>query len=436
MGIKVAKFGGTSLADAAQFKKVKSIIDLDQDRRFIVNSAPGKRFSDDIKVTDMLYQWKQNLNDKQLFEESMEKVSQRFQDIIDQLGVDLDLKPILKEIGDNILNGASDHYAASRGEYLNGRIMAAYLGYDFIDPADIIVFNADKKLNEEKTYQLATARLKKSEKAVVPGFYGADESGEIVTFSRGGSDITGAIVAKALQADIYENWTDVSGMLAADPRIVENPRPIEKISYKELKELASMGASVLHEDAVFPAKQAAIPINIRNTNRPEDAGTFVSKDVVTDGSAGLPTGIAGKDGFSFLHVFGTKAVSDASEMQKLLQILASHQLPLKLAVGGAESVSLLLQGSITDEMYGEIQTKLAEASAAEKVELDSNVALIAAVGEGLDKSAASAKAAMALSKDGIPMILSVVSSRQSLIVGVPAEDLKKAQKSLYQGLFA
>ena len=231
MGIKVAKFGGTSLADASQFRKVKSIIDLDKDRRFIVNSAPGKRFSEDIKVTDMLYQCKRNLSDEQLFQASMEKVFQRFSDIIDQLGVDLDLEPILKEIEEKIREGASDDYTASRGEYLNGRIMAAYLGYDFVDPSEIIKFTPDKKLDPEKTYALATARLKDCKAAVIPGFYGSDSAGEIVTFSRGGSDITGAIVAKAVQADVTKNWT-VYPECCSDPRIVRIPNRLH-VSYKE-----------------------------------------------------------------------------------------------------------------------------------------------------------------------------------------------------------
>ncbi len=435
MGIKVAKFGGTSLADAAQFRKVKSIIDLDKDRRFIVNSAPGKRFSEDIKVTDMLYQCKRNLSDEQLFQASMEKVFQRFSEIIDQLGVDLDLEPILKEIEEKIREGASDDYTASRGEYLNGRIMAVYLGYDFVDPSEIIKFTPDKKLDPEKTYALATARLKDCKAAVIPGFYGSDAAGEIVTFSRGGSDITGAIVAKAVQADVYENWTDVSGMLAADPRIVKDPKPIAMISYKELRELASMGASVLHEDAVYPAKEAGIPINIRNTNRPEDPGTYVDKNIAPGASSDEPAGIAGKKGFSFLHISGGNVDSRADRMETLFSILAPLNLQVKSVKCNADMISVLVQGDMTEEQVEDTQRKIADDFGAEKVKWNNNIALIAVVGDGLNKESALAKTATALSKAGIPMVLAAVNALQSSVVGVFEEDLERGLQSIYQELY-
>ena len=435
MGIKVAKFGGTSLADAAQFRKVKAIIGLDRDRCFIVNSAPGKRFSDDIKVTDMLYECKRNLNDEQLFQASMDKVFQRFQDIIDQLGVDLDLKPILQIIEEEIRKGASDDYTASRGEYLNGRIMAVYLGYDFVDPSEIIIFTPDRKLDTEKTYALATARLKDCKSAVIPGFYGSGESGEIVTFSRGGSDITGAIVAKVVNADVYENWTDVSGMLAADPRIVKDPKSIGKISYKELRELASMGASVLHEDAVDPARKAGIPINIRNTNRPEDPGTYVDKNIAVGQSASEPVGIAGKKGFSFLHISGGNVDTDASRMGTLFSILSPLDLQVKSMKCNVDMISVLVQGDMTDVQVENTQAKIADAFGAEKVRWNTSIALIAVVGEGLNKELALAKAAMALSREGIPMVLATVNALQSLVVGVFEEELQHALQCIYKDLF-
>ena len=272
---KVVKFGGSSLANAEQFKKVGDIIRADEGRRYVIPSAPGKRFSDDTKVTDMLYQCYHAASKGKKFTELLNKIKERYLEIIEGLELDLSLEQEFQTIQDNFAKKIGRDYAASRGEYLNGIIMAHYLGYEFIDAAEVIFFDAEGNFDDEKTSEILGERLEKTERAVIPGFYGAMPDGSIKTFSRGGSDVTGSIVAKSAKVDMYENWTDVSGFLIADPRIVNNPKAIEAITYKELRELAYMGATVLHEEAIFPVRKEGIPINIRNTNAPEDKGTLI-----------------------------------------------------------------------------------------------------------------------------------------------------------------
>ena len=272
---KVVKFGGSSLANAEQFMKVGSIIMEDEARRYVVPSAPGKRYSSDTKVTDMLYACYGAAVNGEDFTEQLAEIKERYQEIIDGLSLTFSLDDDFETIRENFSNKAGENYAASRGEYLNGKIMAAYLGFNFVDAAEVVRFDDDGSFNAEITNELLSKKLETMQTAVIPGFYGAKENGEVVTFSRGGSDITGSLVALAVGADLYENWTDVSGFLIADPRIVKNPKSIETITYKELRELSYMGASVLHEDAIFPVRKAGIPINIRNTNKPADKGTLI-----------------------------------------------------------------------------------------------------------------------------------------------------------------
>ena len=272
---KVVKFGGSSLASAEQFKKVGNIIHADSSRRYVVPSAPGKRFSADIKVTDMLYDCYGAAEREEDFTEKLAAIKARYQEIIDGLGLKFSLDADFEVIQKNFAAKSGSDYAASRGEFLNGKVMAAYLGYEFVDAAEVVRFEKDGTFNAEVTNEILSARLAELEHAVIPGFYGATEDGTVVTFSRGGSDVTGSLVAQAVQADLYENWTDVSGFLIADPRIVKNSKSIETITYKELRELSYMGASVLHEDAIFPVRKAGIPINIKNTNAPQDKGTLI-----------------------------------------------------------------------------------------------------------------------------------------------------------------
>lgn len=265
MGIKVAKFGGSSVADAIQLTKIKKIIEEDSDRRYIVVSAPGKRYDLDNKITDLLYLCKTHIEHNLPYEQVFQVICDRYMAMEINLGIDVDLLKEFDKIKRKLQEGASDDYIASRGEYLNAIMTAGMLGYDFVDAAGLILFDEKGNFLAEETNTVLREALKNHDRAVIPGFYGTYPSGKIKTFSRGGSDITGAIVARAVEAEIYENWTDVSGFLMADPRIVKNPKPISNISYKELRELSYMGASVLHEDAIYPAKIAGIPINIRNT---------------------------------------------------------------------------------------------------------------------------------------------------------------------------
>ena len=298
---KVVKFGGSSLASAQQFEKVGNIIRAEKTRRFVVPSAPGKRFGADIKVTDMLYGCYALAEEGKDFKKELTAIKERYEEIIAGLKLELSLDEEFKQIEKDFKAKAGDNYAASRGEFLNGKIMAAYLGYEFVDPADCVFFKEDGEFDAEKTNEALGQRLQKLENAVVPGFYGSMPDGKIKTFSRGGSDISGSIVARAIHADVYENWTDTSGVLVADPRIIKDPVVIETITYRELRELSYMGFSVFHEDAIFPVRREGIPINIRNTNKPEDKGTWIVESTCQK-SKYVITGIAGKKGFCSINV--------------------------------------------------------------------------------------------------------------------------------------
>ncbi|MFR4018497.1 MAG: aspartate kinase, partial [Clostridia bacterium] len=303
MGVKVAKFGGSSVADALQIEKIRNIIENDEDIKYVVVSAPGKRFSEDSKVTDLLYLCKTHIEHKIPYEQIFQVICDRFMAVEVNLDVDIDLEHEFEEIKRNLEAGASADYIASRGEYLNAMIIASYLGYDFVDAAKIVKFDEKGRFMEELTDKAIKKELANHEKAVIPGFYGSKIDGSVKTFSRGGSDITGSIIARAVGADMYENWTDVSGFLMADPRIVKDPKPISTVSYKELRELSYMGASVLHEDAIYPARVANIPINIRNTNRPEDPGTIITAEPAKLEDGQIITGIAGSKDFTVIAMY-------------------------------------------------------------------------------------------------------------------------------------
>ncbi|MBQ1292212.1 MAG: aspartate kinase, partial [Lachnospiraceae bacterium] len=302
MGIKVVKFGGSSVADAIQLQKVKSIIEADPDRKYVVVSAPGKRFDDDSKITDLLYLCKSHVDNNLTPLHVFQVICDRYRMMEFNLGVKTNIDSALEEIRSNLKPGVTADYIASRGEYLCGILTAAVLGYDFVDPAGLICFDERGRYLPEQTDSRLSAELSKHERAVIPGFYGSAMDGSIKTFTRGGSDITGSLVAKAVKADIYENWTDVSGFLMADPRVVTGAKPIKNITYKELRELSYMGASVLHEDAVFPVREANIPINIRNTNEPENPGTVIS-DTPTEKNENIITGIAGRKDFAVITLY-------------------------------------------------------------------------------------------------------------------------------------
>ena len=330
---KVVKFGGSSLADAKQFKKVADIIKADEERCYVIPSAPGKRFGDDTKVTDMLYHCYDEVVGGADFAKSFAPVRERFNGIISELGIDLSLEDEFVKIGRNFASSAGRDYAASRGEYLNGIILAKYLGYTFVDAAKGIFFDNKGNFDGDITNACLGAILDRTPRAVIPGFYGAMPDGSIKTFSRGGSDFTGSVVAKAVKASLYENWTDVSGFLVADPRIVANPEVISVITYSELRELSYMGAGVLHEDAIFPVRSANIPINIKNTNSPKDAGTLIVPTGTEPPSKYLITGIAGKKDFSVISIEKDRMNSHKGFMRRLLQVLESRNIPRAYAHG-------------------------------------------------------------------------------------------------------
>ena len=343
---KVVKFGGSSLASAEQFKKVGRIIRKEESRKYVVPSAPGKRTPDDTKVTDMLYScYGIAILDHDEYEEEVEKqllaIKARYDEIIQGLGLSISLDDEFKTIRTNFSRKIGRDYAASRGEYLNGIVMAAYLGYEFIDAADVIKFDEDGNFDSEKTDAILSARLAKTERAVIPGFYGSMPDGRIKTFSRGGSDVTGSIVAKAVHAEMYENWTDVSGFLIADPRVVKNPKSIDVITYRELRELSYMGASVLHEDAIFPVRKEGIPINIRNTNAPEDKGTLIVEDTCRKPRFVI-TGVAGKKDFASITVEKAMMNSEVGFCKKVLEVFEENDISIEHMPSGIDTMTIFV----------------------------------------------------------------------------------------------
>ena len=342
MGLKVAKFGGSSVADALQINKIRNIINNDKDIKYVVVSAPGKRFSEDSKVTDLLYLCKTHIEHNLPYQQIFQVICDRFMAVKVNLGVDVDLSAEFTEIKKNLEAGASADYIASRGEYLNARLIAAFLGFDFVDAATMVRFDEKGKFMEELTNTTIERELSKHENAVVPGFYGARIDGSVKTFSRGGSDITGALIARAMNADVYENWTDVSGFLMADPRIVKDPKPISTISYKELRELSYMGASVLHEDAIYPARIANIPINIRNTNKPEDPGTMITAEPAKLEDGQIISGIAGSKGYTVVNVYKTGLSNEKGFLRRMAGVLEDNDITIEHIPSGIDTVSAVL----------------------------------------------------------------------------------------------
>ncbi len=432
LGVKVAKFGGSSVADAIQLTKTKEIIEADKDRRYIVVSAPGKRYDQDNKITDLLYLCKTHIDHNLPYEQVFQVICDRYMAMEINLGIDVDLLKEFDEIKKNLQEGASSDYIASRGEYLNAIITAAMLGYDFIDSAGLILFDEKGRFLEEETNTLLGEKLKKHDKAVIPGFYGTYPNGKIKTFSRGGSDITGAIVARAVGADVYENWTDVSGFLMADPRIVKNPKPISKISYKELRELSYMGASVLHEDAIYPARIAGIPINIRNTNIPSDLGTLIDSEPDTSHDR-IITGIAGSKDFSVLAIYKNGMSQERGFIRRLSSILEDYDVAIEHMPSGIDTVSVVvtdksIEGKIED-IVDEIKRKLDPSS----IDLFDDMSLIATVGAGMSKRlGVSATLFTALAKSGVNVrMIDQGSSEMNIIVGVETKDFNTAIQTIY-----
>ena len=380
---KVVKFGGSSLADAKQFKKVADIIRADKDRKFVVPSAPGKRFDGDTKVTDMLIALYEKAAKGEDIHEDMLEVKKRYDEIIEGLELkNFSLETEFFEIETNLKKAPNLDYAASRGEYLNGRIMAEYLDYEFVDPKDTIFFNEEGHLNSYKTEKTMKERLTKAGNAVIPGFYGMGKDGKIKTFSRGGSDVTGSIVAGALQADVYENWTDVSGFLVADPRIIKNPVGIKTITYRELRELSYMGASVLHEDAIFPVRSAGIPINIKNTNAPEDEGTWIVESTGQKPEYTI-TGIAGKKGFCAVLVTKSLMNSEIGFGRKVLQAFEESNISFEHMPSGIDTMTVVVHEDEFLDKEQQVVSTIHRLAQPDAVEIDTDLALIAVVGRGM-----------------------------------------------------
>ena len=429
---KVVKFGGSSLASAEQFKKVGDIIRSDESRRYVVPSAPGKRFDGDIKVTDMLYECYHAAEKGEKIAGKIKKIQARYQEIIDGLGLDLKLDEQFAEIEKNFIAQAGSDYAASRGEFLNGIVMANYLGYTFVDPAECIFFEDNGNLDGEMTYKKLAERLGGIDHAVIPGFYGSLHDGSVKTFSRGGSDVTGSIVAKAIHADLYENWTDVSGMLVTDPRIVDNPAVIETITYKELRELAYMGATVLHEDAIFPLRQEGIPINIRNTNRPQDKGTVIVESTCYKPAYTI-TGIAGRKGFASINIEKDMMNSEIGFGRKVLQVFEDNGLSFEHMPSGIDTLTVYVHQSEFEEKEQNIISGLHRAVAPDAIDLEADLALIAVVGRGMRRNRGTAGrifAALAHKHVNVKMI-DQGSSELNIIIGVENRDFETAIRAIY-----
>ena len=429
---KVVKFGGSSLASARQFKKVGDIIRADKSRRYVIPSAPGKRNSKDTKVTDMLYECYAAASTGASYKKLLEAIKARYQEIIDGLDLNLNLDHEFATIEENFVKGIGKDYAASRGEYLNGIVMANYLGYEFIDAAEVIFFDENGNFEAELTNKELSERLEHIERAVIPGFYGSKHDGSIKTFSRGGSDVTGSIVARAIHADLYENWTDVSGFLVTDPRIVENPEVIETITYKELRELAYMGASVLHEDAIFPVRREGIPINIRNTNKPEDPGTLIVENTCRKPKYTI-TGIAGKTGFCSVTIEKAMMNSEIGFGRKVLGVFEDCGISFEHMPSGIDTMTIFVHQSEFEQHEQFVISNIHRAVQPDSIELESDLALIAVVGRGMKSTRRTAGrifSALAHSRINVKMI-DQGSSELNIIIGVKNADFEAAVKAIY-----
>ena len=429
---KVVKFGGSSLASAEQFKKAGDIVRADEKRKFVVPSAPGKRNPDDTKVTDMLYACYALAEEGKNFKAQLAAIRERYQEIVDGLGLQLSLDSEFEQIEKNFKDKAGDNYAASRGEYLNGIIMAAYLHYEFVDAAEVILFQDNGEFAAEETNTRLRERLQGVEAAVIPGFYGAYADGMVKTFSRGGSDITGSIVARAVKADVYENWTDVSGFLIADPRIIYKPETIETITYKELRELAYMGATVLHEDAIFPVRREGIPINIRNTNAPDDNGTWIVESTCQKPKYVI-TGIAGKKGFCSVNIDKDMMNSEIGFGRKVLQAFEENGISFEHVPSGIDTMTVFVHQDEFMHKEQQVVSGIHRLAEPDHIEIEADLALIAVVGRGMKSTRGTAGrifSALAHSNVNVKMI-DQGSSELNIIIGVANSDFETAIKAIY-----
>ena len=435
MGVKVCKFGGTSMADAAAIENVAKIILSDNSRRYVVVSAPGKRNKEDIKITDLLYECNREAVENGDCSKSFSKIKTRYIEIANDLKIDVDIENILEETEKEINRLKSSDFAASRGEYLNAIIMAAKLNFKFIDTAEIILFDQNGNFDSESTNALVGEKLKSSDYAVLPGFYGKDRNGNIKTFSRGGSDITGAIIARAVNAELYENWTDVSGFLACDPRIVENPRQIAVLSYKELRELSYMGASVLHSESIFPVRKGKIPINIKNTFKPEEKGTMILPSEMYHKSGNVVTGIAGKKDFTVINIEKSLMNNELGFARRVLSVLEQYSISFEHMPSGIDTLSLVIEtATLQNGMLETILEGIKKEVSPTYLYVTENIALIATVGHGMTSSVGTAgKLFSALASENINVkLIDQGSSELNIIVGVDNSDYEKCVRAIYK----
>ena len=433
MQTKVVKFGGSSLADAQHFKQVADIIHADPTRRFVVPSAPGKRHKDDTKVTDMLYRCYEMIRHHESIDEYYKGIEARYNSIIEELGLDFDISGELAYVKNAMLHASGRDYAASRGEYLNGLILAKYLGFDFIDAESVIFFRENGTFDEERTNTVLGEELSRHKNAVIPGFYGSMPNGTIKTFSRGGSDITGAIVARAAAADLYENWTDVSGFLMGDPRVLDNPPPIDTITYRELRELSYMGATVLHDESIFPVRYAGIPINIRNTNAPEDKGTMIVSSAESYDKKRIITGLAGKKGFSVIHIEKDRMNAEVGFGRRVLEILEDNDISFEHLPSGIDTMSIVVATSALEGRRERIVGSISRLVKADLVEILDGLCLIAVVGRGMIKSRGTAARVFgAVYNAGVNIrMIDQGSSELNIILGVNEDDYEKALSAIF-----
>ncbi len=434
MQVKVVKFGGSSLADAEHFRQVASIIKADPARRYVVPSAPGKRYKDDTKVTDMLYSCYEKIRNHENIDELYEQIKARYNGIIADLGMDFDISGELDYVKNAMMHRSGRDFAASRGEYLNGLILSKYLGYSFIDAENVIFFKENGSFDEEKTNRVLAEELMQHKNAVIPGFYGVMPNGTIKTFSRGGSDITGSIVARAAQADLYENWTDVSGFMMADPRIIDNPCAIQTITYRELRELSYMGATVLHEDAIFPVRYAGIPINIRNTNEPTAQGTMIVAETPDYDTDRVITGIAGKKGFSVITIEKDMMNSEIGFGRKVLEVLEENEISFEHLPSGVDNMSIVVATSALDGRREKILGAINRMVRPDHISIEDGLALVAVVGRAMVKAKGTAARVFdAISNADVNIrLIDQGSSEISIIVGVEESDFNTALSAIYR----
>mgnify|MGYP005776043193 FL=1 len=438
MAVKVCKFGGTSMADGNVMNRVKSIIDSDKDRKFVVVSAPGKRYSGDVKVTDMLYECYREVEEKGSCGAAFALIRNRFTSIVKELNIDFDIGSVLDETEARINREKSEDFTASRGEYLSARVMAEVLGAKFIDAEDVIFFDKNGAYDAEKSDRAINEALRGAARAVFPGFYGRGADGKVKTFSRGGSDISGAIVARAVNATTYENWTDVSGFLACDPRIVESPRRIKALSYKELRELSYMGANVLHSESIFPVRKANIPIHILNTFRPEDDGTLILPSVYYIPSGSIVTGIAGKKDFTVIFIEKSLMNAQIGFVRKVLSVLEKYGVPVEHIPSGIDTMSVVVESAaLKDGKLELILQDIKQAVQPDTLRVTEDIALIATVGHGMSSSVGtSARLFKAMAEASVNVrMIDQGSSELNIIVGVKNEDCEKCIKAIYREFF-